>query len=274
MFPVAARLSLKSIVVACIALSVSAQTSRAGEFQTASQEAVRNSKTKAGQRYRDQFTRAIDHAVAGAMGAPCAKAGAVERAELVFVVSVDGRILRVLSNPGIAYGQCVVSKLRLPKTVPRPPRDAWPVAIVVAWNEARPGPTDIPRLTHGNEIDALEKAIAPYVAKARATYPAAKKRFLEGLPPGYSFSVWTRLFQKHSPTGQLRYEDVFVDVESIKNGVVYGRIANRIDLLTNYKRGQRVSVRESEVRNWLILRPDGVEEGNYVGKFVDHYKPR
>lgn len=78
----------------------------------------------------------------------------------------------------------------------------------------------------------------------------------------------------HDPTRQLRHEDVFVEVESIKNGVVSGRIANKMDLLTNYKRNQRILVKESEVKNWLILRPDGVEEGNYVGKFLDHYKPR
>jgi uncharacterized protein YegJ (DUF2314 family) len=276
MFPSQARLTLKAIVVAvaCLAFSVSARTSSAGEFQTASQEADRNCKTKAGERYRDQFTKAIDSAVAGALLGPCSKAGAVERAELVFIVSADGRITRVLSSPGMAYGTCIVSKLQLPKTVPRPPRDSWPVAIVVAWNEKRPGPPDTPKRMSGNQIDAYDKAIAPYVAKARATYPAAKKRFLEGLPPGYSFSVWTRLFQKDSKTGQLRHEDVFVDAESIKDGVVHGRIANKMDLLTNYKRGQRISVPESEVKNWLILRPDGVEEGNYVGKFLDHYKPQ
>jgi hypothetical protein len=30
---------------------------------------------------------------------------------------------------------------------------------------------------------APKKAEAPYIAKARATYPAAKKRYLAGLPP-------------------------------------------------------------------------------------------
>ena len=34
--------------------------------------------------------------------------------------------------------------------------------------------------------DALMKAEAPYIAKAHATYPAARKRFLAGLPRGYS----------------------------------------------------------------------------------------
>jgi hypothetical protein len=237
------------------------------------QEAVNHYKTKAGQQYRDNFTKAIDNAVAGAMGG-CSKADAVERAEIAFIVSADGRVVRVLSSPGIAYGQCIVSKLRLPARVPRPPRNSWPVVIVVAYNERRAGPPDRPLRLVDEQTTAYDKAIAPYIAKARATYPAAKKRYLEGLPPGYSFSVWIRLYQKHTKTPQLRHEDVFVQVDSIKNGVVNGRINNKILLLTNHKEGERISIPESEIKNWLILRPDGVEEGNPVGKFLDHYKPR
>ncbi len=40
--------------------------------------------------------------------------------------------------------------------------------------------------------DALEKAIQPYVTQGRRTYPAAKKRFIAGLPPKYIFSVTTK----------------------------------------------------------------------------------
>jgi uncharacterized protein YegJ (DUF2314 family) len=254
--------------------SIAFQPAQAGEFKTASDQAVKNYETKVGRQYRDLFSNSIDRAVVTAMGA-CAKANAVERAELIFIVSADGRIVRVLPTPGIAYGQCIVSKRRRPKTVPRPPQDSWPVVIGVAWNERRAGPPDTPRRVRGEEqVNEFDKAIAPYIAKARATYPTAKKRFLEGLPPGYSFSVWTRLFQKDAKTRELRHEDVFVDVDSIKDGAVHGRINNRIDLLTNHKKGERISVRESDVRNWLILRPDGVEEGNAVGKFLDHYKPQ
>ena len=261
------------LAVALLAFLVIARTSEASEFQAALKEATDHYKTKAGAQYRDTFTKAIDRVVAGALG-PCGKKGAVERADIIFFVSADGRVVRVLSTPGSAYGQCVVSKMRLPASVPRPPRDQWPVVIAVAWNETRPGPPDKPMRVLGDQVAAYDKAIAPYIAKARATYPAAKKRYLDGLPPGYLFSVWIRLFQKDDKSRQLRHEDVFVDVESIKDGVVHGRINNQVLLLTNHKRGERISVRESEIKNWLILRPDGVEEGNPVGKFLDHYKPR
>jgi len=72
---------------------------------------------------------------------------------------------------------------------------------------------------------AYDRAIAPYVAKARASYPAAKKRFLTGLPPGYTFSVWIRL-QQNDKKNRMLAEDVFVVVETIRDGKVTGRIAN------------------------------------------------
>jgi uncharacterized protein YegJ (DUF2314 family) len=114
-----------------------------------------------------------------------------------------------------------------------------------------------------------DRAIAPYVAKARATYPGAKKRFLAGLPPGYTFSVWIRLVQLPSKGKRGRFEDVFVTVDTIKNSKVTGRIANIPDNVTNYHEGQQITVPEAEVRNWVIVRPDGSEEGNYVGKFLE-----
>jgi len=40
------------------------------------------------------------------------------------------------------------------------------------------------------------------------------------------------------------------------------------------KSGQRITIPESKIDNWVIVRPDGTEEGNYVGKFLDHYKPQ
>jgi hypothetical protein len=275
MFPNTVRRFSKLAVIAVtwLAFALVAATSSAGEFQVASQEAVKNYKTKAGQDYRDQFTKSIDRAVVRAMGG-CAKGKAVERADLVFIVSADGRTVRVVPTPGIAFGQCIAAKLQLPKTVPRPPRDSWPVLITVAFNETRPGPPDTPRRIMDEQAVAYDKAITPYIAKARATYPAAKQRFLEGLPPGYHFSVWIRLHQTDAKTRQERFEDVFVGVGSIKNGIVQGWIDSKIMLLTNHKQGERISVPESQIKNWVILRPDGVEEGNYVGKFLDHYKPR
>ena len=124
--------------------------------------------------------------------------------------------------------------------------------------------------TDKKSYDALMKAEAPYIAKGRATYPAAKKRFLAGLPRGYSFEVRKRL----ADPGGAAFEEVFIEVDAIKGGKVFGRIGNELGAVRSYRRGQRISFPESEVLDWTIVHPDGREEGNYVGKFIDTYKPR
>ncbi|MEY2494615.1 MAG: hypothetical protein QOJ45_1107 [Verrucomicrobiota bacterium] len=120
----------------------------------------------------------------------------------------------------------------------------------------------------------IERLAAPYVAKARATYPAAKKRFLAGLPPGYKFVVGLRFSQKDERTGKAAaVEDMLVQVERIEKGRIIGRLANAPVLVRNIKYGDSVSRPESEITNWLIEHPDRSEEGNYVGKFLEkHYK--
>ena len=119
----------------------------------------------------------------------------------------------------------------------------------------------------------MRKAIVPYIAKARATYPEAKKRFVAGLIPKNSFSVWLLFIETHPQTKTYDGEYLFVVVESIRNGIITGRINNKDIRLKNYHFGQRVQVDESRVENWSIYRRDGPEEGNYVGKFLDHWRP-
>lgn len=72
----------------------------------------------------------------------------------------------------------------------------------------------------------------------------------------------------------MHAEDVFVVVDAIKDGKVTGRIANIPENVTNYRQGQQITVPESEIRNWVIVRPDGSEEGNLVGKFLESESKR
>jgi hypothetical protein len=72
---------------------------------------------------------------------------------------------------------------------------------------------------------------------------------------------------------EVQQADVFVDVRAIKNGRIYGRINSPMPI-AGYKRGDLISFSESEILDWVIARPDGSEEGNAVGKFLDHYKPK
>lgn len=186
---------------------------------------------------------------------------------------------RLLYSTDIPFGRCVGSKIRSIKTLPKPPHDNWVVAIGAANHhheeQARSrAPVDQSTATRGKEqAEAYDRAIAPYVAKARASYPSAKKRYLAGLPLGYTFAVWIRLYQNDEKARENRHEDVFVEVQGIKNGMIRGYISNNMDLLTNYKKAQKIEFPESDVKNWVIVRPDGSEEGNDVGKFLEHWKP-
>jgi uncharacterized protein YegJ (DUF2314 family) len=246
----------------------------ASRLATISEEATRNWGTREGQRYFDRFDRAIMPVWTKAL-TECSRRSpdTKEPATFVFVISADGRVKELLYSRNIPLAQCMAPRLRAITSVPRPPRDSWAVALAAANHqnaERAQGPPDRPvRMETREKFAAYEKAIAPYIAKARATYPAAKKRFLAGLPPGHRFAVRVPLIDQDRGR-----EDTFVRVEKIQGGQITGTISNDLSLVKNYKTGQRITFPESQIDNWLILRPDGTEEGNAVGKFLDRSKPR
>lgn len=130
-------------------------------------------------------------------------------------------------------------------------------------------PPDRPVATASEEQAArLERAIQPYVEQARKTYPAAKKRFLAGLPPDYEFYVTTRL---HDASGT--FEQVFVAVEKIEKDTIRGRISTEVSAVKGYRIGDRYAFPEKDLIDWTIVTADGKEEGNFVGKFLDTYEP-
>jgi uncharacterized protein YegJ (DUF2314 family) len=116
--------------------------------------------------------------------------------------------------------------------------------------------------------NAMDRAMQPYIAQARASWPQARQRYLAGLPPRHTFFV-TALIVDDSD----RREQVFIAVDSIQGGKISGKIWNRVDIVHGYRLGDRYSFPESELRDWLIAKPDGSEEGNFVGKFLDTYEP-
>ena len=128
-------------------------------------------------------------------------------------------------------------------------------------------PDDKPVAAKAEEIKKIEAAIKPYVEQARKSYPDAKKRFLAGLPAKHVFFVVTILKDKKGAT-----EQVFIAVTEIKDGTIKGQIQSDIGVVTGYKNGDAYSFPESELVDWLISRPDGTEEGNVVGKFLDGFQ--
>lgn len=133
---------------------------------------------------------------------------------------------------------------------------------------ASSAPQDRPhRISGTHPGDALAKwraLIAPYAQRGKATYPKAKSRYLAGLPPQQTFFVTTLLRDQHG-----RFEYVFVVVQRIAGQTVTGQIATQVTLIRAFHEGDTISFPEAEVVDWMISKPDGSEEGNLVGKFLD-----
>lgn len=128
-------------------------------------------------------------------------------------------------------------------------------------------PQDKPFRLNPSDISAKDKEFEPFILLALKTYPDAKKRYLIGLPRGEHFYVVTRLSE-----GTGTFEQTFIAVTEIQDGFISGKIANNLVTLKNLKVGDPVKFPESKVMDWLISKPDGSEEGNFVGKFVDSQK--
>lgn len=128
-------------------------------------------------------------------------------------------------------------------------------------------PKDKPVSAEAKQAEQIEAAIKPYIEKAKNTYPLAKARFLNGLPPRHTFFITTRLHDSSK-----RIEQVFIAVKEIKDGRISGVIASTIQLVAGYHEGDAYSFPESELIDWTISKPDGTEEGNFVGNFLDSYQ--
>jgi hypothetical protein len=127
---------------------------------------------------------------------------------------------------------------------------------------------DRPLTIHPDDQARFARALSPFIEMGRATYPAASEKFARGLPEGYRFYVVVDLKDSDG-----HRERVFVLVASIDSGVVNGSIASQLVALSDYGEGDAVAIPERDVKDWTIVAPDGSEEGNYAGKFLDHYRP-
>ena len=132
-------------------------------------------------------------------------------------------------------------------------------------------PPDKPKhIESAQQASDIDRAVAPYVAKAGKTYPAAKKRFQAGLPPKYLLSLTTKLWDR----SHTKFEVVFVVADKISDGKVTGHLASHTKQPVGYDFGDLITFPESQVMDWTIVHPDGTEEGNVVGKFLDTYHAR
>lgn len=131
-----------------------------------------------------------------------------------------------------------------------------------------PTPPDKTVAEPNDDAAKYEAAIAPFIEKARASLPDVKKRYLEGLPEGQILYVTIRLTDS-----QGRFEQAFIKVNSWTGTIIKGTLSTDMDLIKKFKKGDAITCRDSQVMDWTISKPDGSEEGNFVGKFLNTYKP-
>jgi uncharacterized protein YegJ (DUF2314 family) len=136
------------------------------------------------------------------------------------------------------------------------PKNDAPLAVNAPEDKVKP--------IFSNQQQHLDSLVAPYVQRARATFTGAKERFLKGLKPGESFFVVTRVFDSNG-----KFEQVFIRVKECSGEMISGTIANHLNTVKEYSYRQLISFNEKDVMDWLIAKPDGSEEGNFVGKFMD-----
>jgi hypothetical protein len=138
----------------------------------------------------------------------------------------------------------------------------------VASQEPTP-PPDRSFHTDSAASACLDRAIQSRVANATRTFPQVRQRFAKGLPPGHHLSVTTRVQDRMG-----HFEQVFVAVDSLSRDTVFGRIASDIGFVEGFRSGQAHAVTLRDVLDWTIVRPDGTEEGNFVGKYLDSLQDR
>jgi len=130
---------------------------------------------------------------------------------------------------------------------------------------AENAPTDKPHNLKGaDQLEKYDALIAPYVEKAQKTLPKAKKKYSKGLKDGQAFFLTTRIYDSFG-----NYEQIFVRVSSWEKENVSGTIANQLNAVEEFSFGQTITFPESDILDWLITNPDGSEEGNFVGKYLD-----
>jgi Uncharacterized protein conserved in bacteria (DUF2314) len=96
----------------------------------------------------------------------------------------------------------------------------------------------------------------------------------EALPAWLAAEIPVSLTTKLWDRSHTKFEVVFVVADEIKNGTVTGHLATHTKQPVGYNFGDKISFPESQVMDWTIVHPDGTEEGNIVGKFMDTYQRR
>lgn len=127
---------------------------------------------------------------------------------------------------------------------------------------SKEAPVDKSHLADLAKQKKYEQMIVPYVEQALKTLPEAKQRFLNGLKEGEAFFLVTRIYDKEG-----MFEQVFVRVKKWDNDNINGVITEFT--VKDFYNGQFIEFKEKDILDWMISKPDGSVEGNFIEKFLD-----
>lgn len=106
-----------------------------------------------------------------------------------------------------------------------------------------------------------KRLLEVYEAQAKNTLDLFNKKFDSG--SNDTFYITTRLHE-----GSY-FEQVFVKLQKIDKGIYKGSIASDPIGKVKFNSGDYIEVKAGDVTDWLIVLPDGSEEGNLQGKALD-----
>lgn len=107
----------------------------------------------------------------------------------------------------------------------------------------------------------VESLLDTYRVQALEKLPYFKEQFKN--PAGRSFYVVTRIYEGKE------YEQVFVGIEKIVDGVVFGKIKSQPVGRIDFEFDENIELADPAIVDWLIVNTDGTEEGNLLGKALD-----
>jgi uncharacterized protein YegJ (DUF2314 family) len=116
-----------------------------------------------------------------------------------------------------------------------------------------------------DEAEAVShnEAILAASKQARAKLPELQKAFEHGLKPGEYLLVKAPF---ETSTGNREW--MWVEISNWREGEIVGTLQNDPVDVPEVHAGQKVSVNEADVFDYIRIRPDGTKEGNETGKAI------
>ena len=119
----------------CVAIAVTPLAAADISFEKAQKQAAENFKTREGYMYLAEFLAVIDPAINRALSICSQNTPFPVDLQLVFLISADGRSIRLLTSDNGEKARCLIREIRIPAQVPKPPRDQWAVAAAVTLGQ-------------------------------------------------------------------------------------------------------------------------------------------